>query len=553
MMWTRVGLGNFPSELISVVAAQLPWHNRAPTLLSLALTSHYLCNVIIPHILFTHVRLVGEDEAAPVVADFIDAMTRTLIRNDSTMIPYSHYIQHLYIHGNSTASDDDDELKHELTLLELQIQRMIDFDGLPNLVSLTIHRDYRSDAPLSNGFWFWNDIRKHCPNFQGLHVTGLMQDHDSEWIPSTPVGIAKIIRLAGSDSFTFKGNEKHSTPRHVTGPGPFNFNFSKLPVNLHTLELRMSGREGHSVDAKRLLSTIMPDLHVLILNWVEVVDPSMTKEFWKKHPHLERLELWRHVSDRWFDGFEAGMLPNLTVLKCDSVSARILLPHIAESLVNLCLWGTYNAQAPYLLRTVPKGGILPALRSLGIQRDTGNWLSDDYEGHRWQEDENGTVTEAPWRNEARQFDGNYIMSIAKAAPNLEELELMGTSDDAIDSITSALCRLPKLSHLILSGPIDGLNMPFFESCRNWMEYAYFRFTIPAEALEKYAYAPLSFDQAACDLARGCPTLETVTFGDMIGDLRIEPGVSGRILRDGTDVKVRRIKAWGRSIGIEEDW
>jgi hypothetical protein len=39
--------------------------------------------------------------------------------------------------------------------------------------------------------------------------------------------------------------------------------------------------------------------------------------------------------------------------------------------------------------------------------------------------------EADFKKPRRDFDGNYIMSIAKAAPNLEELELMGRSNDTI--------------------------------------------------------------------------------------------------------------------------
>ena len=56
---------------------------------------------------------------------------------------------------------------------------------------------------------------------------------------------------------------------------------------------------------------------------------------------------------------------------------------------------------------------------------------------------------------SREFDGNYIMSISKAAPNLEELELMGTSDDTLVTLPCSLlsfrdvirskCRIPSPS------------------------------------------------------------------------------------------------------------
>ena len=48
------------------------------------------------------------------------------------------------------------------------------------------------------------------------------------------------------------------------------------------------------------------------------------------------------------------------------------------------------------------------------------------------------MSEADARKPARKFDGNYITSLSKAAPNLEELELMGMSDDTLASLFSSL-------------------------------------------------------------------------------------------------------------------
>jgi hypothetical protein len=90
------------------------------------------------------------------------------------------------------------------------------------------------------------------------------------------------------------------------------------------------------------------------------------------------------------------------------------------------------------LRVISQGGILSALRSLGIHCDSGNSRKPRV-GHRWREDENGDVSEADAMKPARQFDGNYIMSLSKAAPNLEELELMGTSDDTLVSRLFFVC------------------------------------------------------------------------------------------------------------------
>ena len=57
---------------------------------------------------------------------------------------------------------------------------------------------------------------------------------------------------------------------------------------------------------------------------------------------------------------------------------------------------------------------------------------------------------------ARKFDGNYIMSISKAAPNLEELELMGTSDDTLVSLFLSspfnCCCSDEVSHARIPSP-----------------------------------------------------------------------------------------------------
>ena len=133
----------------------------------------------------------------------------------------------------------------------------------------------------------------------------------------------------------------------------------------------------------------------------------------------------------------------LIVWQCDAESALVLLPLVSK----LSILDTYNAQGPYLLRVAVPGGVLLALRSLSIIRDSG-YSPKPREGHRWREDENGGVSQADPKKPSRQFDGNYIMSISKAAPNLEELELMGTSDDTLVSfllvmdVIRSQCRIP---------------------------------------------------------------------------------------------------------------
>jgi hypothetical protein len=141
------------------------------------------------------------------------------------------------------------------------------------------------------------------------------------------------------------------------------------------------------------------------------------------------------------------------VRQCKVNHALALLPHVSSTLIRLTLWKTYNAQGPYLLRAVAQNGILPALRSLGIERDSGN-SPKLREGHRWREDDNGNVLAADGKRPARQYDRNYILSLSKAAPNLEELELKGTLNDTIVSLLYfwALCPSALMQYRNLSLP-----------------------------------------------------------------------------------------------------
>jgi hypothetical protein len=164
------------------------------------------------------------------------------------------------------------------------------------------------------------------------------------------------------------------------------------------------------------------------------------------------------------------------------------------------------------------------------------------------------------------------MSISKAAPNLEELELMGTSDDTLvspllfvvtqgcdtvlmqDSITASLSRFPKLRCLTFSGPFNRNIKPFFRRSSSWTLFD--DPDLPEESYHDGKYDPESFNEAARDLANGCRTLTVVTMGNMTGDLLIKRGLSARIVREcegGSVKEVKRIRAWGNIIGREEEW
>lgn len=93
----------------------------------------------------------------------------------------------------------------------------------------------------------------------------------------------------------------------------------------------------------------------------------------------------------------------------------------------LSIQQSLNAQVPYLLRCLIPAG-LPNLASLEIDQE---WSADRetlnrYEGSRWYETPDGKFhVERRLKNAARTFMDDYIHSIVRGAPNLNELCLHG--------------------------------------------------------------------------------------------------------------------------------
>ena len=67
----------------------------------------------------------------------------------------------------------------------------------------------------------------------------------------------------------------------------------------------------------------------------------------------------------------------------------------------------YNPQGPYLLRAAVPEGVLLALRSLSMHRDSG-YSPKPREGHRWREDENGGMSQA----DVNDRPGNLMVIIS---------------------------------------------------------------------------------------------------------------------------------------------
>jgi hypothetical protein len=124
----------------------------------------------------------------------------------------------------------------------------------------------------------------------------------------------------------------------------------------------------------------------------------------------------------------------------DQVST--IIPLVGDQLINLTIHDTINAQVPYLLRSVLPNGLL-SLRSLGIeQRASNNSREVLWPGSRWRENVDGTFREVSKRKAPTTVDVAYITSLARGAPNLEELELQGECQLPIVRICSPWFACP---------------------------------------------------------------------------------------------------------------
>ncbi|KIM36808.1 hypothetical protein M413DRAFT_31425 [Hebeloma cylindrosporum] len=492
-----------PPELFPVIVEHLPLVYRPPTLRSLALTCHRIHDIVFPQLVYSTVRLVGEDQASTTLNTLIasaELVTAQNIPNNGNP-SLSHCIRHLCLESSiKTPIRGPNSLD--------ALQKLMDVGGLQYLSSLTLqvhpewdgtHGEDESGPYVKLPSSFLTSLEGKCPNLKRVQFSDFPQQFGKEWIEPHIFSIKRLtsIRIE-SHLFNY--------------PSP-TINLSQLPPNLHTLDLHVVDR-GENINSNVLHGRVIPNLCTLILDDFFVSDALAMNSFWRAHPGIERLELGRSVDGNWFDNFEAGMLPNLKYLRCNADHALVLLPRVSNSLIKLCLWETYNAQGPYLLRVVSPGGVLPALRSLGIHRDSGN-STKPREGHRWRENENGDVSE--------------------------------------DSLTTSLSRFSKLKRLTLSGGINSYNKPFFARSTNWEDYAGFD-TYESSDLGKYV--PETFDEAARDLANGCRTLDVVTMGNMFGELSIRDGLSRKIVREcdgGTVKELIKTRALGNIIGREDEW
>ena len=123
-------------------------------------------------------------------------------------------------------------------------------------------------------------------------------------------------------------------------------------------------------------------------------------------------------------------------------SEALSLANILHQLSTLSIIRSTNSQIPYLLRSVIPNG-LPNLKSLDIHQFPGYYsaIPRFIEGVMWHEDENGVFhTGRPYFN-GWNVTQNFMHSIARGAPGLQELGLHGNSLSPKDIVSLILLQI----------------------------------------------------------------------------------------------------------------
>lgn len=180
-------------ELFPIISAHLPLAYRPPTLLSLALTCHRLYEVVVPHLLYNDVRLVGEDQA---LATLNKLIAKAQLVNEEDIQKkgnpsLSHCIRRLCI--DSSIKTPIRTPDHSINAL----QKLVDVDGLRHLSDLTLHIsgelewDGSSDSESGNNAIddfltlpssFFISLRTKCPHLKSVYLTDFTQAFKNVWI-----------------------------------------------------------------------------------------------------------------------------------------------------------------------------------------------------------------------------------------------------------------------------------------------------------------------------------------------------------------------------------
>ncbi|KAF8168691.1 hypothetical protein BJ912DRAFT_934239 [Pholiota molesta] len=508
----------FPPELFPVIAAFVPLRSAPRTLRALALGNRRFYNTCRP-LLYSRLILRNEDDAIDVIQRIMDEPQLGLA------------VTELYI--MSELSDEARKGEKAFNIVA-GVQTLLSKGLLPRIIALGLYllkgwiydKNFKvlrcgTGRLLAE---FWITLRNECPRLRTLILRNVGHSFMAPWLTGAVIdeinslSHLSVLRL----EWYSEGPESEENLKILN-------NLPHLASSLHSLSLRSQLQE-----ATILLSLDFPHLKLLRLQQFQSLhDTELVHGFFKRHPQLEDLSL-KECTDTWFSNdVEVGFLPNLKHLKARFEDIRSLVP-ILPQLVSLGFTESYNGQVPYLLRAVLRNG-LPQLRSLEIDQLSVGWDERRLEGVLWYETLDGQFHTQKNRNKvSRDFLDGYMISIARGAPNLEELGLHGMtlSTEELEILQPALSQLEKMERLYYRGYSTNPNFG----------------NAPDPSLHEESLT--DFLASAEALARVCTRLESVTSSSGV----TLPYVSGAIERNsvGDVTSVRLVDGVGLLISADEN-
>ena len=172
---------SLPSELVTEIVNHLPLVCLPAAMMSLALTCHHLCNIIIPEMLYHAVWLEGEERALYTLTRF-----NTRLREGSQISRHIRYLRVAFSQRRSLQESSTNVLQ------ELRI--LVSAGGLCNVVAFTLHQEDR---------WLWTQevlkeidklshaLANNCPSITSIHLTG-SNDYITVWTAITRAFASKV-------------------------------------------------------------------------------------------------------------------------------------------------------------------------------------------------------------------------------------------------------------------------------------------------------------------------------------------------------------------------
>ncbi|KDR68789.1 hypothetical protein GALMADRAFT_129137 [Galerina marginata CBS 339.88] len=407
-MPSSLTLNDLLPELFPIIASHLPLHATPSTLLSLALVNQHVSEITLP-LVYSRLILKSEEDALRVIQKLLaNAELGLAVRE-------MHIICNLSIETRNGENPFD---------VVTGLKKVIEAGSLPYIHTLGLHLlsgwHYDHEFKPVDGFGqlradFWTSLRAKCPRLKGLVLRNIGDTKQDPWLDESG-----LYEIEGISSFTL------DLPMHSGSDVGFDKlleNINTLSPSLHTLSLT------HNADwynASLIFPINFLCLRSLTLSSYVVLNVSEAMEFWNRHPTLEYLELPRRRSGNcWFSSnISADFLPNLRYLKAEYNDIRVLAP-ILHRLTGLAIYQSINAQVPYLLRSVLPNG-LPGLKSLYIgQLPSASGKNNKVDGALWYETYDGIFKENKVQKAKIDIFHNFIHSIVRGAPNLEELGMQG--------------------------------------------------------------------------------------------------------------------------------